>query len=191
MANVMMDMDEEEMMSMKEEVDQAGEEGSSMEDEGFMSLIEGLTLSPKALSGLVNSVNKVLGVFGLPSLKGKELNAELARALAMIEAAVSDAGEEEEVPMELMFRVTDLGEGDSSVMVVAGKMDRLSKTPSFKKFLKSGQKEMPSNQAPMGDQMAMDKTAEQGPDIEKLFASRMQIRDLAMQRIREDSFRRD
>lgn len=177
----MMDMGngKEEMDDLKEQVDSSSEEASSMEDQGFLSLLQGVTLSPKALIGLTNSVNKVLSIFGLPPLKGKEMSAELARSLAMIEAAVSDACEEEECPMELLFKISDLGEGDQSAMMIAGKLDRLSKTPSFRKYLKTTEgselmkEKMPSGQPPMGDQMAMEKTAEQGPDIEKLFASRM------------------
>jgi hypothetical protein len=39
------------------------------EDDGYMSLVEGLNVSPKALIGLTNALNKVLHLFGLPPIK--------------------------------------------------------------------------------------------------------------------------
>ena len=170
---------ERSMEGPQKEMEDSIEEGASQEDEGFLSMVEGVKLSPKSLMGLTNSVNKVLPMFGLPALKSKELGPELVRVLKMVEQAVADASEEEEVPMELLFRISDLSEGDAAAMVLAGKLDRLSRTPSFKKFLKTTEgsemaKEMtPAGQPPMGDQMALDKTAEQSGNIEELFSSRM------------------
>lgn len=170
---------EKSMEGPQKEMEDSVAEGASQEDEGFLSMVEGVKLSPKALMGLTNSVNKVLPMFGLPSLKTKELGPELVRVLKMAEQAVADACEEEECPMELLFKVSDLSEGDAAAMVIAGKLDRLSRTPSFKKYLRTTEgsemaKEMtPEGQPPAGDQMAMDKTAEQSGNIEKLFSSRM------------------
>jgi hypothetical protein len=170
---------ERSMEGPQKEMEDSIEESISQEDEGFLSMIEGVKLSPKALTGLTNSINKVLPMFGLPAITGRELSADLVRVLKMVEQATVDASESEEVPMELLFSVSDLSEGDAAAMVIAGKLDRLSRTPSFKKFLKTTEgsemaKEMtPAGQPPMGDQMALDKTAEQSPNIEKLFSSRM------------------
>lgn len=169
---------ERSMEGPQKEMEDSIEESISQEDEGFLSMIEGVKLSPKALTGLTNSINKVLPMFGLPAV-GRELSADLVRVLKMVEQATVDASESEEVPMELLFSVSDLSEGDAAAMVIAGKLDRLSRTPSFKKFLKTSEgsemaKEMtPAGQSPMGDQMALDKTAEQSPNIEELFSSRM------------------
>ena len=96
----------------------------------------------------------------------------------MISQAVQDACDSEECPLELNFNIKDLQEGEPAAMMLAGKLDRLSKTGSFRKFLKgkpteSGMEESPSSQPPAGDKMAMEKTAEQTPNIEALFASRM------------------
>lgn len=145
------------------------------EDDGYMSLVEGLNVSPKALMGLTNALNKVLPLFGLPPIKEKALTPEVVRALAMIAQAVTDAVGMDEVPSELEYSLDEMKGGDSSVIVIAGKLDRLSKVPAFRKFLKSKPTEVetPSNQEPMGDQMAMAKTEEQSPNIEALFASRM------------------
>lgn len=164
----------EEMDGMKGEVEKEIESGIEEEDAGFMSLIEGANLSPKVLVGLINALNKVLPLFGLPALKGKDLTPEVARGLSMIAQAVTDACAEEECPTELSFSIEDIKGGDSAAQMVAGKLDRLSKTPSFKKFLKGKPTESsPSEQPPAGDKMAMEKTAEESPNIEALFASRM------------------
>jgi len=156
---------------LKGEIEAAKEE----EDMGYMSLLEGAQVSPKVLIGLMNALNKVLPMFGLPPIKGKELTPEVARALAMVAQAVTDAVGMEEVPAELEYSIDDMKGGDQSVIVIAGKLDRLSKVPAFKKFLKSKptETETPATQPPMGDQMAMEKTEEQAPNIEALFASRM------------------
>lgn len=170
---------EKSMEGPQKEMEDSVAEGVAQEDDGFLSMVEGVKLSPKALMGLTNSINKVLPLFGLPALKTKELGPELVRALKMIEQATSDACGDEECPMELLFKVSDLSEGDPAAMVLAGKLDRLSRTPSFKKWLKASEgseiakESMPAGQPPAGDQMAMEKTAEQSPNIEKLFASRM------------------
>jgi len=156
---------------LKGDIDMAKRE----EDAGYMSLLEGVNVSPKALIGLSNALNKVLPLFGLPPIKEKALTPEVVRALAMIAQAVTDAVGMEEVPSELEYSLDEMKGGDSSVIIIAGKLDRLSKVPAFKKFLKSKPTEMetPSNQEPMGDPMAMAKTEEQSPNIEALFASRM------------------
>ena len=170
---------EKSMEGPQKEMEDSVSEGMAQEDEGFLSMVQGVKLSPKALTGLVNSVNKVLPMFGLPAIKGKDLSPELVRALTMIEQATSDCCGDEECPMELGFKVSDLKEGDAAAMVLSGKLDRLSRTASFKKWLKASEgseiakEATPSGQPPAGDQMAMDKTAEQSGNIEKLFASRM------------------
>lgn len=143
------------------------------EDDGYMSLLDGVNVSPKALIGLTNALNKVLPLFGLPPIKEKALTPEVVRALSMIAQAVTDAVGMDEVPAELEYSLDEMKGGDGSVIIIAGKLDRLSKVPAFKKFLKAKPTETPSNQEPSGDAVALDKTAEQGPDIEKLFASRM------------------
>jgi hypothetical protein len=143
------------------------------EDDGYMSLLDGVNVSPKALIGLTNALNKVLPLFGLPPIKEKALTPEVVRALSMIAQAVTDAVGMDEVPAELEYSLDEMKGGDGSVIIIAGKLDRLSKIPAFKKFLKSKPTETPSNQEPMGDPMAMEKTAEQSPNIEALFASRM------------------
>lgn len=171
---------EEDSDKMKGEMENEIESGMEEEDSGFLSLIQGVKLQPKVILGLVNAVNKVLPLFGMKALATKELSPELARALAMISQAVQDACDSEECPLELNFNLKDLGEGEQAAMMLAGKLDRLSKTGSFRKFLKSKPsesglegKETPSMQPPMGDKMAMEKTAEETPNLEALFASRM------------------
>jgi len=167
--------EEEELKGMDEKYKSEIEMGKEEEDAGFMSLLQGVTLSPKPLTGLVNALNKVLPLFGAPTISGKELSVDVVRGLAMVAQAVSDAAETEEIPMELSFSLEDLQGGDTAAQMVAGKLDRLSKTGSFRKFLKAKPTETstPSNQEPMGDPMAMAKTEEQSPNIEALFASRM------------------
>jgi len=167
--------EEESLKGMGDKLKGDIEMAKGEEDAGYMSLLEGVNVSPKALIGLTNALNKVLPLFGLPPIKEKALTPEVVRALAMIAQAVTDAVGMDEVPAELEYSLDEMKGGDGSVIVIAGKLDRLSKVPAFKKFLKSKPTEMetPSNQKPMGDQMAMDKTAEQSPNIEALFASRM------------------
>lgn len=163
----------------KEDADLAREDlegqldaGEAEEDQGFMSLVQNLEISPKALLGLTNAVNKVLPLFGLPSLKGKEITPDLIRSLTMIAQAITDAVGSDETPGELTFSIDDLQGGDQAVIVVAGKLDRLSKTPAFRKFLRT-KPSTPSAQPPQGDQVAIDKTSEASTDIDKLFASRV------------------
>ena len=163
----------EEMEGMKGEVEKEIESGKEEEDSGFMSLLEGVILSPKVLVGLVSALNKVLPLFGLKAVTGRELSVDVVRGLAMIAQAAQDASESEEVPMELSFSLEDLKGGDAAAQMVAGKLDRLSKTSSFRKFLKAKPTETPSNQPPMGDAVAMEKTEEESPNIEALFSSRM------------------
>jgi hypothetical protein len=95
---------------LKGEIEAAKEE----EDMGFMSLLEGAQVSPKVLIGLMNALNKVLPMFGLPPIKGKELTPEVARALAMVAQAVTDAVGMEEVPAELEYSIDDMKGGDRS-----------------------------------------------------------------------------
>jgi len=167
--------EEESLKGMGDKLKGDIEMAKGEEDAGYMSLLEGVNVSPKALIGLTNALNKVLPLFGLPPIKEKALTPEVVRALAMIAQAVTDAVGMDEVPAELEYSLDEMKGGDGSVIVIAGKLDRLSKVPAFKKFLKSKPTEMetPSNQEPMGDQMALSKTAEQSPNIEALFASRM------------------
>ena len=157
---------------MKMDVEDQADQGAADEDQGFMSLLQGVQVSPKVLMGLVGALNKVLPLFGLSALKSRDLSPELVRGLSMIAQAVTDASGAEEAPPELEFSMDDMKGGDQAVIVIAGKLDRLSKTPSFKKFLKS-KPSTPAEQPPAVDQVAAEKTAEQGPDINSLFASRM------------------
>jgi len=158
--------------SMDDEAMSSVEEGKSEEDEGFMGLAEGISISPKTMVGFLSAINKVLPLFNLPPIKTDAVTPELVRAIAMIAQAATDASSSEELPLELNFSLDDLKNGDQGAIVVAGKLDRISKTPGFRKFLKSAPPS-PSQMPPMGDKFAIEKTAEQSPDIEKLFASRM------------------
>ena len=168
----------EDVSNKKQEVENEIESSMMEEDDGYLSLLQGVTLAPKALLGLVTSINKVMPIFGAPAVDGKQLGPDVVRALSMIAQATQDASDAEECPMELNFSLDELKDGDSAAQVIAGKIDRLSRTPSFKKFLKAKPVEKeeptsPSMQPPMGDKMAIDKTAEQSPSIDSLFASRM------------------
>ena len=168
----------EDVSNKKQEVENEIESSMMQEDDGYLSLLQGVTLNPKALLGLVTSINKVMPIFGAPAVDGKGLGPDVVRALAMIAQAIKDACDAEECPMELNFSLDELKGGDSAAQVIAGKIDRLSRTPSFKKFLKAKPVEKeeptsPSEQPPMGDKMAMEKTAEQSPSLDSLFASRM------------------
>lgn len=157
---------------MGEEVKSSIDQGQSDEDQGFMQLAQGISISPKVMMGFLSAINKVLPLFGLPPIKTDAVTPELVRAIAMIAQAATDASSAEELPLDLNFSIDDLKSGDQGVLVVAGKLDRISKTPGFKKFLKSAPPS-PSQMPPAGDKFAIEKTAEQSPDIEKLFASRM------------------
>lgn len=157
---------------MGEEVKSSIDQGQSEEDQGFMQLAQGISISPKVMMGFLSAINKVLPLFGLPPIKTDAVTPELVRAIAMIAQAATDASSAEELPLDLNFSIDDLKSGDQGVLVVAGKLDRISKTPGFKKFLKSAPPS-PSQMPPSGDKVAIQKTAEQTPDIEKLFASRM------------------
>lgn len=169
---------EEDTSSMKEEINKSADEGMDAEDQGFMSMIQGVNPSPKVLVGLMSALNKVLPLFGIPAIKEKDLTPDVVRALSMIAQAVSDACEQEECPHDLNFSMDDMKGGDSSIIVISGKLDRIARTPGFKKFLKGspmkgGGMPSPSNQPPAGDKVAMEKTAEQSPNLDQLFASRM------------------
>lgn len=157
---------------MGEEVKSSIDQGQSEEDQGFMQLAQGISISPKVMMGFLSAINKVLPLFGLPPIKTDAVTPELVRAIAMIAQAATDASSAEELPLDLNFSIDDLKSGDQGVLVVAGKLDRISKTPGFKKFLKSAPPS-PSQMPPAGDKVAIQKTTEQSPDIEKLFASRM------------------
>ena len=157
--------------SMDEEVKSSIDEGESEEDEGFMELAQGISISPKVMIGFLSAINKVLPLFNLPPIKTDAVTPELVRAIAMIAQAATDASSAEEIPLDLNFSMDDLKSGDQGVIIVAGKLDRISKTPGFRKFLKTPPS--PSQMPPMGDKVAIQKVAEQSPDIEKLFASRM------------------
>lgn len=157
---------------MKQDVEDQADQGASDEDQGFMSLVQGVQVSPKIMMGLVGALNKVLPLFGLPQIKSQDMSPEVVRALSMAAQAITDAVGSEDAPPELEFSMDDVKGGDQAVIVIAGKLDRLSKTPSFKKFLKS-KPSTPAEQLPAVDQVAAEKVAEQGPDIESLFASRM------------------
>ena len=173
-----MGSEKEDMDSMKGAISSAADAGAEMEDEGFMSLIQGVNPSPKVLVGLLTALNKVLPLFGIPTVNEKNLTPEVVRGLSMIAQAVSDACEMEECPHDLNFSLDDMKGGDQSILVVSGKLDRIARTPGFRKFLKGKPMEKspmnsPSQQPPLGDKMAIDKTAEQSQNIDQLFASRM------------------
>ena len=165
---------EEEMKGMKGRVESEIESAIEEEDQGFLDMLSSVQLSPKATAALVTGLNKVLPLFGIPAISGKGLTADVARGLSMIAQAVTDASASDEAPMELVFSIEDLQGGDQAALAVAGKLDRISKTPSFKKFLKTkASAPSPSEMPPAGDQVAMQKTEEESPNIEALFASRM------------------
>lgn len=174
MKNVMMQMGptKEDMDMAKEGLEGQIDSGESEEDQGFMSMVQGLRINPKVVMGLVSAINKVLPLFGLSPLKATELTPELVRSLAMAAQAIADAVTSDDVPSELQYSIDDLHGGDSAILVIAGKLDRLSKTSGFKKFLKA-KPSTPAEQPPMVDSVAAEKTSDAGPDIEKLFASRM------------------
>lgn len=174
MKNIMMQMGptKEDMDMAKEGLEGQIDSGESEEDHGFMSMVQDLVVNPKVVMGLVSAINKVLPLFGLPPLKATEFTPELVRVLAMAAQAITDAVANDDVPSELEYSMEDLHGGDQAILMIAGKLDRLSKTPGFKKFLKA-KPSTPAEQPPAVDQVAAEKTSDAGPDIEKLFASRV------------------
>ena len=127
---------EELKQSVMEKEDAVGE----MEDEMYAGAAPKGTFSPKAMNALVDAINRVVPLFGmedkLPKVKSTltEFPPEVMRILSMFQAAGSDAVEADMLPEEALLDFTGVVD-DSTVMMLAGKLNMMEKHKPFKKFL--------------------------------------------------------
>lgn len=147
------------------------EELLSKEDEMFAATMPAGRWTERGLNMLVKATNKVLPLFGqtgdyptFPVGEVRNLPGDFVRVLTMIADAVKDAVNAE---------VLDAGAGivlegmmdDSGAILLASKLDKLSKDRQFKSFLKEPkpEMEMPESTTPEKEEV----------DEDELFAMRM------------------
>ena len=133
---------------------------------------------PKAVNAMVKAMNRVLPLFGLDpdarettEARVDALPVELVRHLDMISAAANDAVAAEAIDAELAFSLSDITD-DTSLQVVSGKLDKLSKDKDFKTFLKEAEAQ------PEAEAEVTEVEVEETPDgdevgAEDLFMERM------------------
>ena len=118
------------------------------------------TFTARGLGPLVKSTNKLLPLFGqepnYPSVPDtKVLPTDFTRILAMFKSAVDDAISKEVIQPEMAISLDGVRD-DSSLMVLAGKLDMLSKDRNFKQFLKEPPEEEEEGMgAEMSEEMGM------------------------------------
>lgn len=162
-----MEPEEEEMMGQARQLDE-------VEDEAFMQVAPQGDFSVGGLNALVDGLNSVLPLFGLPDYaRFAEATGVLPPAfvkqLTMVMEAAKGAG--------LDDMVIDLGTitDDKGLKMAAGKLRALAANTSFKRFLRSERPEAPSAPAPGGmpeAPMAMQ-AEEMGMGEEELMMSRL------------------
>lgn len=140
-------------------------------------------LSPKGnftgrgLAPLVKSTNKLLPLFGqtgdYPQLARnlKQLPEDFTRVLLMFKTAVDDAIAEEVVGPEMAINLDAIVD-DTTLMALSGKLDMLSRTREFKKFLSEPPKQE-TNASEAGEDYGMEEEEMSSENADKLMIGRM------------------
>lgn len=138
------------------------EEAEESDKEMMTAMAPKGNFTSRGLAPLVKATNKILPLFGqtpdYPMVEDtKELPEDFTRILAMVAGAVEEAIAAEVLEPEMAI-LLDTIRDDSSLMAVAGKLEMLSKSKDFKKFLAEPVKEEES----MGQTEGMEMGEESG-----------------------------
>ena len=145
-----------------------------MEDEDtFAAMAPKGKFTSRSLDPLVKNVNKVLPLFGqdpsYPAVGDTDvLPTDLTRILSMIVEAVSDAVDEGILDPEMNIMLETI-RSDQDLMALSGKLEMLSKSREFKKFLSE---EMAEEESP-GMEEGMDEMEMSPEEEDALLMSRM------------------
>jgi hypothetical protein len=116
-------------------------EAEMKDEEMYAAMAPTGSFKAKALNNLVTATNKLLPAFGqtpdYPMFKSDitTFPTDFVRILAMFSDASKDAVDAEAVDPELLISLDDISD-DMSATAVAAKLDALSRSKPFKKFLK-------------------------------------------------------
>ncbi len=137
-----MEPEEEEMMGQARQLDE-------VEDEAYMQVAPQGDFSVGGLNALVDGLNSVLPLFGLPDYErfaesSGVLPPAFVKQLTMVMEAAKGAGLDD--MMIDLGTITD----DKGLKMAAGKLRALAANTSFKRFLRSERPEAPSAPAPGG-----------------------------------------
>jgi len=133
--------------------------------------------TPKGLGPLVKNTNIMLPLFGqtpdypMIAEEVNQLPTDFFRILSMFKAAVDDAIAEEIVGADMAIDFNTLKD-DTSLMLLAGKLNQLAKNKEFKKFLK----EPPKNETKAteaGEEGGMPEEEMSSENADKLMMGRM------------------
>ena len=132
-----------------------------------------------SMNALVKATNKLLPAFGqapdYPTFDAdvSKFPTEFTRILAMFSAASKDAVEEEAIPSDLAVSLDDITD-DRSVMITAGKIDAMSRSKDFKRFLKDPMPQQEEEEEDVsGAEMAMAGEEMDDAAMDELFMGRM------------------
>lgn len=114
-------------------------EAEMADKEMMMAVAPKGNFTSRGLAPLVKATNKLLPLFGqtpdYPMVEDtKELPEDFTRILAMFAGAVDEAISREVLEPEMAIMLDTIRD-DSGLMTIAGKLDMLSKSKDFKKFL--------------------------------------------------------
>ncbi len=155
------------------EMDARVEEAESLDSQMFVEASPRGRFSPQAMNALVKSANSLLPAFGqkdlYPSFGATPSTLEawpedLTRIISMFQSATKDAVVEEVITPELVIDISTTRD-DNGVQLLAGKINSLSKSRDFKRWL---QEEVQEPKAPEQPEQKPEEV-----DIDALFASRL------------------
>jgi hypothetical protein len=132
----------------------------------------------KALNALVSSANRLLPAFGqtpdYPMFTSdvKELPTDFVRILSMFCDASDDAVEGEIIDPELALSMDELTD-DASLMALSGKLNALSASKDFKRFLKEPYSKSEGKEATAKAPPTAPKGEMSSEDMDKLFMEKM------------------
>ena len=156
---------------LAEDLNQA-EDADEME---FEALSPEGSFTPKTLNALVKATNKLLPAFGqtpdYPTFSEdiSKFPTDFTRILAMFAEASADAAEADAIDGEMVVDIGNITD-DRSIIVEAGRIDMLSKSKDFKRFLKepSPETEEEAEEAPEDPVGDMDEAS-----MDAMFMDRM------------------
>ena len=157
------------------ELDQSIDRAKSADDDVFRAMSPEGDFSASALNGLVKAHNKVASLFGVedyPVFKEDQsvFPSEFTRQIAMVIAAATDAAKADLIDMDIVPSLDEVSD-DTSLRLLTGKLDQLSRSKEFKRFLKESpaeEEKSSSKEAPAPE--------DQGPSdmqMDELFAGRI------------------
>jgi len=179
-----MEKEEMSMEGIPSELQGAVGEVAQAEDESLSAMSPQGQFSKASLNSLVKAFNKLMPLFGkeaYPEFDADQMEfpPEFVRLFLMVMEAVGDAIEQEIVGQDVAFELGAAIKDDRDLAMLTGKLDILSRSKDFKKFLKEPAREEMEVEGP-GLTEETEGLEEQSPasamsdkEIDALFASRM------------------